>query len=127
MCNGNAVEAVRALVFLANELIEYSPIEITEPIEWRQKAGDDYRLKWRFSEDVNSSWQVTINADLAVQLTDALRTAQLALTEKGNRRNHTLSGALEAIEKVRSAFTESIAKAEPELRHFFCEAEFASS
>ena len=34
MCrNGYAGEAVRALVFLANELIEYTPIEITEPIE----------------------------------------------------------------------------------------------
>lgn len=123
MCNGDAVEAVRALVFLANELIEYSPIEITEPIEWRKKAGDDYRLKWRFSEDIHSSWQVTINADLAVQLTDALRTAQLALSEKASPRNRTLNSAVEAIEKVRSAFTESIAKAEPELHHFFCEAE----
>ena len=118
MCrNGNAGEAIRALVFLANELIEYSPIEIAEPIEWRQKAGDDYLLKWRFSEDAMSSWQVVIDADLAVQLTDALRTAQLALNEKGSRRNNTLTGALEAIEKVRFALTESL-KSEPELRSF---------
>lgn len=120
--NGNAGEAIRALVFLANELIEYSPIEITEPIEWRQKAGDDYRLKWRFSEDALSSWQVVIDADLVVQLTDALRTAQLALNENGSRRNNTLNGAREAIEKVLSAFTESLVKAEPELQSFLCEA-----
>ena len=121
MCNnGHAGEAIRALVFLANELIEYSPMEIAEPIEWRQKAGDDYRLKWRFSEDAMSSWQVVMDADLAVQLTDALRTAQLALNEKGSHRNHTLSSALEAIEKVRSALTESL-KTEPELQRFLCE------
>ena len=123
MCrNGYAGEAVRALVFLANELIEYAPIEITEPIEWRQKAADDYRLKWRFSEDALSSWQVVIDADLALQLAEALRTAQLALNEKGNRRNHTLTDALEAIEKVRSAFTLTLTQAEPELQSFLCEA-----
>jgi hypothetical protein len=123
MCrNGHAGEAIRALVFLANELIEYSPVEITEPIEWRQKAGDDYRLKWRFSEDALSSWQVVIEADLAVQLTEALRTAQLALNEKGSRRNNTLNGAREAIEKALSVFTESLVTAAPELQNFLCEA-----
>jgi hypothetical protein len=119
--NGYAGEAVHALVFLANELIEYSPIEITEPIEWRQKTGDDYRVKWRFSEDALSSWQVVIDVDLAVQLTDALRTAQLALNEKGTRRKDTLNSALEAIEKVRFALTESL-KSEPELQNFLCDA-----
>lgn len=122
MTNGDAVEAVRALVFLANELIEYSPLEVREPIEWKQKAGDDYRLKWRFSEDVLSSWQVTLNADLVVQLTDALRTAQLALDDRGKRQNNTLTDALEAIEKARHALTETIIQAEPKLEGFFCEA-----
>lgn len=122
MANGDAEEAVRALVFLANELIEYSPLEIKEPIEWKQKAGDYYRLKWRFSEDVLSSWQVTLDADLVVQLTDALRTAQLALDGRGNRKNNTLSVALEAIEKARKALTESIIKTEPGLENFLCEA-----
>ncbi len=68
-----------------------------------------------------SSWQVVLDADLVVQLTDALRTAQLALNEKGSRRNHTLTGALEAIEKVRFALTESL-KSEPELQSFLCKA-----
>ena len=122
MANGDAEEAVRALVFLANELIEYSPLEITEPIEWKQKAGDAYRLKWRFAEDALSSWQVVIDADLAMQLTEALRTAQRALNDKGKRRNNTMTSALEAIETVRSAFTSSIIKAEPGLEHLFCEA-----
>lgn len=120
MANGEAVEAVRALVFLANELIEYSPLEVRDPIEWKQKAGDDYRLKWRFSEDALSSWQVTLNADLVVQVTDALRTAQLALDGRGKQKNNTLTVALEAIEKARHALQEIIIKSEPELESFIC-------
>lgn len=122
MLKGDAEEAVRALVYLANELIEYCPIEISDPIQWREKISNDYRLKWRFTEDVMSSWQVVINADLAVQLTETLRTAQIALTEKRNRRNDTMSAALEAIERAKVAFTDSIVKAEPGLEQFFCEA-----
>jgi hypothetical protein len=123
MANGDAEEAVRALVFLANELIEYSPLEIREPIEWKQKAGDYYRLKWRFSEDALSSWQVTLNADLVVQLTDALRAAQLALdTDRGKRKNNTFTVALDAIQKARHALTETIIQTEPKLESFFCEA-----
>jgi hypothetical protein len=122
MAKGDAEEAVRALVYLANELIEYCPIEISEPVVWREKISDDYRMKWRFAEDTRSSWQVVISADLAIQLTETLRTAQTALNEKRNRRNDTTTAALKAIEKVRSAFTDSIVKAEPELEHFFCEA-----
>jgi hypothetical protein len=122
MIRGDAEEAVRALVYLANELIEYCPIEISEPVVWREKSSDDYRMKWRFAEDTQSSWQVVIGADLAIQLTETLRTAQTALNEKRNQRNGTMDAALEAIERVRSAFTDSIVKAEPELEQFFCEA-----
>jgi len=57
-----------------------------------------------------------------MQLTEALRTAQRALNDKGNRRNNTMTSALEAIETVQSAFTSSIIKAEPGLEHLFCEA-----
>ena len=79
-------------------------------------------MRWRFSEDALSSWQVVIDADLAVQLTDALRTAQLALGVRGKQPNDTLTDAIEAIEQARSAFTESMIKAEPGLQRFFCEA-----
>jgi hypothetical protein len=124
MNKGEAEEAVRALVYLANELIEYCPIEISEPVVWREKTSDDYRMKWRFTEDTQSqsSGQVVISADLAIQLTETLRTAQTALNEKRNHRNGTMDAALEAIERTRSAFTDSIVKAEPELEHFFYEA-----
>ena len=123
MANGDAEEAVRALVFLANELIEYSPLEVREPIEWKQKAGDNYRLKWRFSEDTLSSWQITLNADLVVQLTDALRTAQLALDDRGKRKNNTFSTASDAIEKARCALIQTIEATEPKLTEaFLCEA-----
>lgn len=112
MSNGDTVEAARALVYLANELFQYSPVQITEPVEWQQSSNDDYRLKWRFSEDALSSWEVSIGADLAVQISQALGNAQVALKQQ---QNHTLSDTLAAIERVRSAFTESIKRAEPEL------------
>jgi hypothetical protein len=125
MFNRQAQDGIRALVYLANELSESSTIHIGDPSQWHERKNDEYQLKWRFAEDALSSWEVVINADLVVQLTDALRTAQLALNEKGNRKEDTLGSALEAIEKVRSAFTESIAKAEPELHHFFLEQSLA--
>ena len=122
MFNREAQDGVRALVYLANELAESPTIQITDPTTWHERRNDEYQLRWRFSEDAVSSWQVVIDADLAVQLTDALRTAQLALNDRGNQSNDTLSSALHAIERVRSAFTESIIKAEPGLQRFLCEA-----
>lgn len=122
MFRRNPHDGVRALVFLANEIAESSTIHITDPSEWRERTGDDYQLKWRFAEDALSSWQVSIDADLALQLRDALTTAQLALNEKGNRRKHVVTSAIEAIENVRSALMQTITKDEPELHHFLCEA-----
>ena len=63
------------------------------------ESNDEYQLSRRFSEDALSSWQDVIDADLAVELTDALRTAQLALNDRGNQSNDTLSSALHAIER----------------------------
>jgi hypothetical protein len=122
MFNREAQDGVRALVYLANELAESPTIQITDPSQWHERRNDEYQLKWRFAEDSLSSWQVVIDADLAVQLTDALRTAQLALNDRGNPCNDTRSNALDAIEKVRSVFTDTIVKAEPGLQRFLCEA-----
>jgi hypothetical protein len=114
MNNGDTVEAARALIYLANELFQYSPVRIASPIEWQQTASDDYRLKWRFSEDALSSWEVSIGADLAMQISQALGNAQDALKKQ---KNHNLSDTLAAI---RIAFTDSIKQAEPELEKLFC-------
>jgi len=115
MLNRNAQDGIRALVFLANELSESATIHISDPSQWHERRNDEYQLRWRFAEDALSSWQVVINADLAVELTHALSAAQTALNSKTKRPNDTLTNALEAIEKVRSAFTDSIKKAEPEM------------
>jgi hypothetical protein len=122
MFNREAQDGVRALVFLANELSESATIHITDPEQWYERKSDEYQLRWRFAEDALSSWEVVINADLAAQLNDALRTAQSALNEKKGRRNDNLNSALETIEKVRLALTESIIKAEPKFQQLLCEA-----
>jgi len=122
MFNRNPHNGVRALVFLANEISESATIHISDPSEWHERTSDEYQLRWRFAEDALSSWQVAIDAGLALQLRDALTTAQLALNEKGNGRKHTVSSAIEAIENVRAALMQSITKDEPELQHFLCEA-----
>ncbi|MDX6574860.1 MAG: hypothetical protein QOE96_813 [Blastocatellia bacterium] len=122
MFTRNPHDGIRALVFLANEIAESSTIHITDPSQWQERRSDQYQLKWRFAEDALSSWQVAIDADLALQLRDALTTAQLALNEKGNGRKHIVTSAIEAIENVRAALMQSITKDEPELQHFLCEA-----
>lgn len=69
------------------------------------ESNDEYQLSRRFSEDALSSWQDVIDADLAVELTDALRTAQLALNDRGNQSKRYLVQRLTRNRKVRSAFT----------------------
>jgi len=120
MFNREAQDGVRALVYLANELSEFPTIQIGDPTRWHEKRNDEYQLRWRFSEDALSSWQVVIDADLAVQLTDALRTALLALEGRGQPQNNTLSAAREAIENARCALKESVLKTEPELEGLLC-------
>lgn len=116
MVNGDAADAVRALVFLANEIVECPTIEITDVPHWRERVNEAYQLKWRFAEDAFSSWQLSIGVDLAVQINDALRVAQSAL-DKGTRkrREHTSTTALEAIKKAQLELFSHINKAEPEL------------
>lgn len=122
MFNQNPHNSLRALVFLANEIAESSTVHMTDPTQWHNRKNDEYQLRWRYAEDALSSWQVAIDAGLALQLRDALTTAQVALSEKGTRRKDIVTSALEAIESVRSALMESILNEEPELRDFLCEA-----
>jgi hypothetical protein len=117
MFNREPQDGVRALVYLANELSESATVHISDPSEWYEKRSDEYQVRWRFAEDALSSWQVVINADLAVQLTEALRTARVALDETSCA-NDTLTAAREAIENVWAAFRESMVKTEPELDRF---------
>jgi hypothetical protein len=115
MVNGEAEDAVRALVFLANEIVESSTIEITDTPQWRERTNSVYQVKWRFAEDALSSWQLSIGIDLAVQINDALRIAQSALHKRTKRHESTTGEALQAIEKVQSALLSYISEIEPEL------------
>lgn len=121
MVNGDAADAVRALVYLANEIVESSTIEITDVPQWRERANDAYQLKWRFAEDALSSWQLSIGVDLALQINDALREAQSSLSRVTKRKEHTPNNALEAIKKAQAGLLEFIIKAEPELCNFIAE------
>jgi hypothetical protein len=122
IANGDAADAVRALVFLANEIVECPTIEITDAPRWRERANDAYQMKWRFAEDALSSCQLSIGVDLAMQINDALRVAQSAL-DKGTRKckEHTANAALEAIRKVQLELFSHINKTEPELCNLIAE------
>jgi hypothetical protein len=121
MVNGDAEDAVRALVFLANEIVESSTIEITDVPQWRERANAAYQLKWRFAEDALSSWQLSIGIDLALQINDALREAQCSLGRVAKRTEHTPNKALEAIKKAQAELLAFISKAEPELCNLIAE------
>jgi len=45
---------------------------ISEPVEWHQQETDDYRLRWRFAEDDEAAWQVSVDADLICQINEYL-------------------------------------------------------
>lgn len=115
MVNGDASDAVRALVFLANEIVESSTIEITDTLKWRERASDAYQVKWRFAEDALSSWQLNIGVDLALQINNALRIAQSSLGRDKRRKENTPNNALEAIQKTQREFFDYISNINPEL------------
>lgn len=115
MVNGDTEDAVRALVFLANEIVESSTIEITDTPKWRERTNSVYQMKWRFAEDTISSWQLSIGVDLAVQINHALRTAKTALNKRPKRGEVTTGEALQAIEKVQAALLSYMTEIEPEL------------
>jgi hypothetical protein len=122
LADGDAAQAVRALVFLANEIVECSTIEIADVPEWRERASDAYQLKWRFAEDAFSSWQLSIGVDLALQINDALRVAQSMLDKPTRkRREDSSNAALEAIKKAQAELFSFINKAEPELSNLIAE------
>ena len=119
--NGDASDAVRALVFLANEIVECSTIEITDVPQWRERASDAYQLRWRFAEDALSSWQLSIGVDLALQINDALREAESSLDSVTKCNEHTPYQALEAIKNAQKELFEFIYKLDPALGNLVAE------
>lgn len=91
--NGQANDAVRALVFLANELVESSTIEISEPVNWNERSNNDYQVKWRFSED---ELHLPLELDFVHQLTDELRQLKKTLSRNGQSAIKILQKQLES-------------------------------
>jgi hypothetical protein len=79
MFNGELDDAVPALIYLANELVEAGTIDITEPINWKARKGSDYQVKWRFSED---ELHLPLDLDFAQELNDELKKLTANISKK---------------------------------------------
>lgn len=86
--NSSADDAIRALLFLANSLVESPTVEIAEPIYWNERQSENYQVKWRFSED---EIHVPFNTDFAWQLNNELKTLKKTISK--NR--HDAIGSLQ--------------------------------
>jgi hypothetical protein len=71
--NGEIDDAMPALVFLTNELYESGVFSVSNPVEWNEKKGNDYNLKWRFAEDELSQTQIPLDIDFLYQLNETLK------------------------------------------------------
>lgn len=92
MFNGELDDAVPALIFLANELVEAGTIEINQPVNWNEKKGFAYQVKWRFSED---ELRLPLDLDFAQELSDELRELTANISEKGNSAIANLQNSLQ--------------------------------
>jgi len=79
MYNGELNDAIPALIYLANELVESGTIEIESPVNWKEKQSTQYQVKWRFSED---ELHLPFDVDFAHQLNDELRELNGIITKK---------------------------------------------
>ena len=84
MNNGDLDDAVPALVFLANELVESGTFDFSSPIRWKEKNGYAYQLRWRFAEDGELNEQVPLDVELLFQLNEALERVRASIPESEN-------------------------------------------
>lgn len=92
MFNGELNDAVPALIFLANELVESGTIEITQPINWNERVGNAYQVKWRFAED---ELHLPLDIDFLYQLTGELETLSHTIPNDENSAIACLKDKLE--------------------------------
>lgn len=71
--NGELEDAVPALIFLANELVEAGTIELSSPVRWNEKSGSAYQVKWRFAEVDAANDQIPLDLELVFQLNNTLK------------------------------------------------------
>lgn len=78
MFNGELGDVIPALIYLANELVESGTIEISRPVNWSEKKGNSYQVKWRFSED---ELNLPFDIDFAQELKDELNSIKPNIPE----------------------------------------------
>jgi hypothetical protein len=92
MFNGELNDAVPALIFLANELVEAGAIEISQPVNWNAKQGIAYQVKWRFSED---ELHLPLELNFVQELNDELKKLTKTISKKGNSAVANLQACLQ--------------------------------
>lgn len=92
MHNGELNDAIPALIFLANELVESGTIEISNPINWNEKKGNSYQVKWRFSED---ELHIPFDIDFLCELNDELKRFKKNIPKNKNSAIVNLQACLE--------------------------------
>lgn len=93
MFNGELQDVIPALIYLANELVESGTVEISNPINWNERKGNSYQVKWRFSED---ELCLPFDADFAHQLHHELKHLKPNITKNGDSAINSLQKVLEA-------------------------------
>lgn len=90
--NGSADDAIRALVYLANELVECPTIEISTPARWNERSNNTYQVKWRYAED---ELHLPLDVDFICQLSDELKMLKRNIPENHLSAIATLQDQLE--------------------------------
>ncbi|MDB5478894.1 MAG: hypothetical protein JWM96_1389 [Alphaproteobacteria bacterium] len=93
MFNSELNDAIPALIFLANELVESGTIEISNPVNWNEKKGNAYQVKWRFSED---ELHMPFDIDFLYELNDELKKIKRNISKNKNSAILNLQTRLEA-------------------------------
>ncbi len=84
MNNGELDDAIPALIFLANELVESGTIDLCSPVRWQEKSGSAYQVKWRFAEVGATSDQIPLDTELVFQLNEALKSIRRNIAESND-------------------------------------------
>lgn len=96
MNNGELDDAIPALIFLANELVESGTVDLCSPVSWQERSGSAYQVKWRFSEGGDTGDQIPLDAELAFRLNDALKSIRRNIADSSSNAIDDLQSELES-------------------------------
>ncbi len=100
LINGEANNAIPALVFLANQIYEAGVFEVGPRAIWKEKDEFDYQMKWRLSEDGEFVETIPVEFETLIDLKNLLSRVSTA-EETDTERLAYLRGRVEDL--VRSA------------------------